>query len=261
MKKIRALVGGSPYHAALLASEINNYHEGIEAKAEQPPFPGNKVVKVLPQIVNADIYHGIYWDDCYKNFFAAKLLGRKIVCHWIGTDVYQVLRDKKRSLAMKVLNRIIDIHLAGSLGLVEELKTINIKASWVPLIPGDFKTQIYSLPASPAVVAFIPEERPDFYKLSVLYELAASFQNVRFEHDGLSLMVLEALSRGRQVIWSEQFPHCYYARDTASAKAALLKIINNPEINHNGASYVQETFNKNKIIGGLVEIYKGLIGR
>jgi glycosyltransferase involved in cell wall biosynthesis len=201
---------------------------------------------------------------------------------------------------MKVLNRIIDIHLAGSLGLVEELKTINIKASWVPLIPGDFKTQIYSLPASPAVVAFIPEERPDFYKLSVLYELAASFQNVRFmivgskegepncpgnisflgfqknmdeiymqsnalirivEHDGLSLMVLEALSRGRQVIWSEQFPHCYYARDTASAKAALLKIINNPEINHNGASYVQETFNKNKIIGGLVEIYKGLIGR
>ena len=62
------------------------------------------------------------------------------------------------------------------------------------------------------------------------------------EHDGQSLMVREALARGRQVIWSEPFPHCHYAKDFAAAKAALSSIIRNPVINYSGVSYVQEAF-------------------
>ncbi len=298
MRKIKVLIGGSPYHAKRLAEEIISFNQSIEAKTEQPPWPDNKLRKVIPQLTNTDIYHGIYWDDCYKIFFAAKLLRKKTVCHWIGTDVFNVLRDKKRRLAIKILNKIIDVHLAGSPGLINELKEIGIDALWMPHIHAVVGGKVPPMPASPTVLSYLPDSRAEFYGASIVRQLADDFKDVKFivvagtgagvvsppnmtylgyqkdmdkvygnttvllrivKHDGQALMVLEALARGRQVIWSEPFPHCHHARDFATAKAALSSIIRNPVINYSGVSYVQEEFNNNRVIGRLANIYVSLL--
>ena len=77
MKKIRVLIGGNPYHINLLAEQINGFNQDVEVKTEQPLWPNNTPRKVIPQLSSFDIYHGIYWEDCYKNIISAKLQGRK----------------------------------------------------------------------------------------------------------------------------------------------------------------------------------------
>lgn len=43
-------------------------------------------------------------------------------------------------------------------------------------------------------------------------------------HDGLSFMALEALSHGRQVLWSYPFPHCYQSRNAQADRAEILRL-------------------------------------
>ncbi|MBA7620195.1 hypothetical protein ES703_27540 [subsurface metagenome] len=78
------------------------------------------------------------------------------------------------------------------------------------------------------------------------------------KHDGLSLMVLEALARGRQVIWTNKFPFCYYVHSYVDVKNALLQIKEHQVLNYRGARYVIETLNEETIITRLIEIYKSL---
>jgi hypothetical protein len=295
MKKIRVLVSGIPNRALLLAEQINSFNQGVEVNVLQH----TGLRSTISQLNRADVFHGIFWENCYKTYFIAKLLGKKTLCHWIGTDVFNVLRDRKRKLAVKLLDKLIDAHIAGSPGLVEELKTIDIEASWIPSIPPDnSNTQVQLLPTSFTVLSFLPDERSEFYGASIVRQLAEDFKDIKFlivggtgagvvsppnmtylgwqkdmskvydnttvllrivEHDGLSLMVREALARGRQVIWSEPFPHCHHAKDFNVAKSALSSIMKNPVINNDGANYVQEEFNITKIMGKLAKVYTGLI--
>jgi len=292
MKKIRVLIGGSQYHAVLLAKQINSFNQGIQAKAEQLTR-----ANIMSQLANIDIYHGIYQGASYKIWLIAKLLRKKTVCYWIGTDVLTVLRNKKARLAAKFSNRFIDIHLAGSPGLVDELKGIGIEALWMPVVPLAVTREVPPLPSSLTVLSYLPDSRPDFYGAATVRQLVEDFQDVNFmivgskgagvtsprnmtylgwqenmdkvyehatvllrivEHDGLSLMVLEALARGRQVIWSQPFPHCYYAKDFTAAKVALSSIIKNPTLNYGGIRYIEEELNTFRIFERLVKVYTSL---
>jgi len=292
MKKIRVLIGGNPYHATLLAEQINSFGHGIQAKTRQLTR-----LNVIFHLATADIYHGIYQGTFYKIWLIAKLLRKKTVCHWIGTDVLAALKNNKLRLAAKSSDRFIDINLAGSPGLVDELKSIGIDALWMPLVPKALGEQVPPLPRSFTVLSYIPDARSDFSGASIVCQLAEALRDINFmivggkgagmdypsnvtclgwqenmdkvyecasvllriiEHDGLSLMVLEALAKGRQVIWSQPFPHCYYAQDFTAAKAALLSIRKNPAINHDGSKYVKEEFNSYKICERLAKVYTGL---
>jgi glycosyltransferase involved in cell wall biosynthesis len=44
-------------------------------------------------------------------------------------------------------------------------------------------------------------------------------------HDGLSLMVLEALSFGRYVMWSKPFPYAFHIRSQSDLRAGLRSLI------------------------------------
>jgi glycosyltransferase involved in cell wall biosynthesis len=53
---------------------------------------------------------------------------------------------------------------------------------------------------------------------------------VRFTaHDGLSLMVLEALSYGRHVVWTQPFPYVRQVRDYAGMERAILDLLEGHE--------------------------------
>ena len=264
--------------------------EGIDAKFI------DSTENIFSELKKIDILHVVY-NPSLKYTIIAKLLGKKVVRYWVGSDVLKVISSKKTMLKAKFLNFFTDKHLATSEILVKELKSIGIDAEWLPIVPENLTPSIEPFPDKFTVLSYLPDDRRAFYGSKIIYKLAEEFPNIRFlvvagtaekqkkmqnieylgwqedmeliyrqstvlirmtEHDGLSKMVLEALAHGRQVIRSYEFPYCYYARDYAEVKSALLKIMENPVLNYEGAKYVQDNFNAKKWIAKLINIYNNL---
>jgi hypothetical protein len=87
---------------------------------------------------------------------------------------------------------------------------------------------------------------------------------VRFpEHDGLSTFVLEALARGKQVLYKYPFEQCIYCPDEETlakgmeAVAHLFKQQQLP-VNEEGMQFIRDEFNETVILGGLVSRLKKL---
>ena len=174
-------------------------------------------------------------------------------------------------------------HLADSAYLLDELKSLRIDASVVKLLPCRIETDVMPLPETCSVLAYWHDEREEFYRGKRIYALAEMFPQVVFriakankttsfvpsnvaflgqcedmesvyrdtsvfirtpEHDSLSAMVLEALSRGRYVIYNKSdVPGCHYADSVEECANALREIMQKTEPNYEGARFVRENFN------------------
>ena len=75
------------------------------------------------------------------------------------------------------------------------------------------------------------------------------------KHDGFSSMVLEALSLGRNVIWTYKIPHCF---QTVAERDNLLNQFDRAReeiYNSSGADWVRNNFNFNNFINKLESLY------
>lgn len=87
---------------------------------------------------------------------------------------------------------------------------------------------------------------------------------VRFpEHDGLSTFVLEALARGKQVLYNYPFEQCIYCPDEATLAKAMEAIAHLFQqkllpANEDGMHFIRESFNEGVILGGLVKRLEAL---
>ena len=68
-------------------------------------------------------------------------------------------------------------------------------------------------------------------------------------HDGLSMMVVEALGKGKEVIYNHPYPHCRLARSTAEVICLLHKITESqPKANVEGHRFVNDNLSK-RVVG------------
>lgn len=184
--------------------------------------------------------------------------GKRILMHWVGTDVQAARADHA---AGRVSRRLVRnaTHWVDAPWLADELASIGIRAechtlpiettigSVIPL-PPDFRVMVY-LPAGDhaaydvestlAVVAALPDVHftliggrpspsalPNVESLGYVTDMPAVYRdNVAMlrlvRHDGLSHSVIEALSFGRYVIWSYPFDGAIHATTTDTAVAAI----------------------------------------
>jgi len=77
-------------------------------------------------------------------------------------------------------------------------------------------------------------------------------------HDGLPNSVIEALSTGRYVIYSHDFPHCERAYSAEEVIAKLTKLLDSSSANIEGSNYVHNKYDKNKLKRQLIELYRSL---
>lgn len=191
-------------------------------------------------------------------------------------------------------------HLADSPELAEELASYGVKANVVRLLPTVVEAEIESLPEKPCVLSYWSPINREFYKAPIIMQLAEAFpdipfliagddgtgmaapENVKFlgrlpnladiyskvsvyirllEHDSLSAMVLEALARGRYVIYSKKFPYTELAQDFIEAKEALVKVLSAKEPNKSGAEYVRQNYNLQQQVEYLRELYSKWFGK
>ena len=177
-------------------------------------------------------------------------------------------------------------HWAVASWLQEELSTIGIRSSVVPIVSPLVDAKPLPMPEQFTVLSYLPDFRSAFYGADIVYQLAELNPDVRFiiiaarknlnlpnvevhgrldhrtmgsiykessclvrlaEHDGLSLTVLESLARGRYVIWSYDFPHVFKARTLAQAQKALRQVKDETRPNFEGAEYVRTEFSLEKV--------------
>ncbi len=162
---------------------------------------------------------------------------------WAGSDVVALLERPHDARILRTKNLK---HLAAAPWLVEELKTVQIPADFVPAAGVTPPAEPKPFGDTFRVVTYLPQVRADFYGAQEVYAVARALpdvpflvtgsnngtdprapQNVSFsghledvtsvldasvallrmpQHDGLSTMVLEALSRGRYVLWTYEIP-------------------------------------------------------
>lgn len=191
-------------------------------------------------------------------------------------------------------------HLIDSPELAADLEKMGIHGEIVRLVPKAVNADLMPLPSRPAAMAYWADGRADFYGRPIIYALARRWPDMPFrivgpsgrdpsapanveflgfqkdlgpvyaqtsvlvrvlEHDSISAMVLEALARGRDVIYSREFPGTRHATNEASAVTAMSQHIATYGVNSAGASYVRSEFSPSRWAETLVRAYDGVLMR
>lgn len=216
----------------------------------------------------------------------AGLCRKKLIIHWIGTDVYNYLRAPRR---LRVYDHAM--HLACSPLLRQELASVGIRAQFIPIVPQQLPMELQSVPPRHAALAYIPQGKETFYHAELVTALAARHPDIPFyivankgfgtpaadnvifcgtldagqmeemyrkisvlvrlpEHDGLSLMLMEALAKGKQVVYRYEHPGAVApaSMDIDAVDRAFCSVIEKaPELNLVGHDYVLEHYAPEKI--------------
>lgn len=218
----------------------------------------------------------------------AKLFRKKLIIHWIGTDVLlasQIIQKGKRIPKC-------NIQIAGSDMLVKELKQIGIEACQIPIVPFKNEFVLQEMPKKHSVLVYLPEGREEFYGSKILLYLAEKEPNIFFhivankgveymkreniifhgflgveemkklyeeisilfrypKHDGLSMMVIEALGYGKHVLY--KYKHPFVSTPKSEHKEEIyitLKGILDSSVNINkeGHDFVKNFYSSNNIM-------------
>ena len=220
-------------------------------------------------------------------FAVCKALQRRIVKHWIGSDV---LRAREPLVHEQNATGLVE-HWAVAAHLVDELAEAGITASVVPLSVVD-TVAATPLPGPPlTILSYLPTRKFDFYNGATVLSLASRFPDVRFlivgddgtgrgasknveflgyqremdsiyarshallrlpRHDGLSYMVLEALNHGRQVIWNLPFEASRIGRTENEVACHIRELraalaTGTLAFNERGRDVVHETYSGSRI--------------
>ena len=194
-------------------------------------------------------------------------------------------------LALKSANRIF----VGAPWHVDELKNYLKTESLILFFNNyEREREPIPFPYQFTVLSYLPPGKPDFYGEKLIKGLIEKYPEIKFiilginkfsyfpnvetkqidydtdmmeiykqtsllirltKHDGFSSMVLEALSLGRNVIWTYKIPHCF---QTEAEREKLLNLFNKArkgEYNSSGAHWVRNNFNYSNFINKLESLY------
>ena len=289
--KIKILLIGEEYHAKVFNQQLENYEKSVfEPKYYSEP-PSDEV------LTQFDLFHLISSPLPLIKKFRLNL--KPVIYHWIGTDVYRFINDNYlKKFFKKIIIKSKNVHnLVVSENLQNELEKFGIGSRILPLTKLNTVNDIPEMPAKFSVLSYIPKHRWDFYHGDLIIDLAARLPEIDFHilatgkksseranifyydfiedvtpfykkcsvlirftiHDGLPKMVLEALSYGRQVIWSESFPHCFKVNDLNECISVLKKLESNCPINIAGKEFVEHNFNESKVISHYYQLCQEIL--
>ena len=290
-KRIKILLHGESYHARVFAEQLNNFcNEEIDAE-----FHETLTDKISYE--GFDVFHLISSPlPVLKKLAKYK---KPLIYHWIGTDVYRFSNDFyfKKITKKRLIKSLGSINLVVNEALQNELKQLGVLTKVLPLVNLNPVKDIPPLPGKFSILSYIPYKRWDFYNGELVMELAGEFPEVDFyilasgkiaskpenvftynfvddvnrfyskvnallritAHDGLSKMVLEALSFGRHVLWSEPFPNSFLVKNFEDCRRVINILKENRTVNEKGKAFVESNFNPSRICNDYLSICKNIV--
>ncbi len=240
-----------------------------------------KLVFTLIKMMQIDMLYQGY--GAHKTTFqlkVAKLYRKKVICHWIGTDIL-IARKKKN---IKTVQNYITYNLACSPLIQSELKELGIESEEVAILPGKMNKEYSKLPDKHRILAYLPERKEEFYGIEEVKYVAQKYSNIEIyivgnsndtihlknvkflgkipynelvelydkvtilmripKHDGLSLMLLEALIKGKEVLYCYDFPFTRHIESNEDIDVAMEEILSRePYFNEEGHNYILDNYN------------------
>jgi len=181
-----------------------------------------------------------------------------VVRWWVGSDVLEL-----RAGRTTVHSNSAELNWTVTEALAQELRELGVSSSVVPIAPS-WSPRVLPIPTEPVVLAYCPSGRDELYGWETVKLVASLCPNIEFRvlaregssglpnirllgtvareemsaiyasctlvyrptvHDGLSLMVLEALGFGRHVVWSSQHAACHRAREPGSDAKLIRQLV------------------------------------
>ncbi len=112
----------------------------------------------------------------------ARLRGKQMVSHWIGTDAmcYHGKMNPFKRLSVWVHRHLVALQLADSEIIQEELRGIGIETKLLRLLPEAIIGQVTPLPEQPVILSYWDDKRFEFYGGDIVIALAKAFPEVKF---------------------------------------------------------------------------------
>lgn len=286
-KKRRAVVVGFDYYAQFLARLVNEHSARWHLRAYDASRTGT--IRALLAMRRADAL--ISFGGPAPNTAlveAARQRNIPVIVMWAGSDVIKAQEDP---FELEVVKQERLYHLSDCPWLVDELALLGVNAEYEPVTAVTSGGPVEAFPREFRVLTYLPEPRREFYGASTVYAAARAMPDVRFdvvgaggpsagappnvffhgmvddmprridgsvvllrqpEHDGKSMLVLEALSRARHVVWNYAFPHVHAARGIAQVLERLqelrrLHTTGELTLNHDGRTFVLNTFARHDV--------------
>ena len=247
----------------------------------------------------SQIVHYLFGSYHPLIYIIPKLLGKKVIVQWIGSDVMDITSNKE-GLLRKIAYRMVDLHLADFAPLADELEPLGINATVIslppdiPLVRKDIAWSIEN-----RVFVYMPEASQELYGSKIVFRLLKEMPDIEFlitrhsgkdapelpnvkylgwvddiesiwgqvkiylrsnKHDGLSHTVVEALARAKHVIWSYEYPYCHQAHTFEEARDAIRDILEKNHPNIDGMNYVYERFEPSRLAQDYRCIYLEVLG-
>lgn len=275
---------GSPNIIELLDQAVGSEYEVVNINYKGViPYSRKHILSFFIKIINVDILYSVSVSkfSCWLAIFA-KILHKKVIFHWIGTDVLNQLEGKEN---VNKYMKYVDLNLAYSENLQEELKSLSINSEILTLVPKGIKLDSGNMPKSHAVLLSIPDINAEFYGYSTMMDIIKKYKNLKFyivrsekpelynepnvvfmgmlsheqmdelynkvsivirypKHDGLSLIMMESTIKGKEMIYKFYHPYSHKVSSLEDICFELDKILENqPKVNHEASLYGIEHYN------------------
>jgi len=246
-------------------------------------------------IAKIDTLYDVYVEKSFwRKMTVAHLFRKRVVCHWIGTDVREVTEGKINAKRL----RKMDKHLSCFEPLQQQLIRSGLLSDVVPIVPFNVDFNICGIPTHHRVLIYMPKGKEGEYGYNEImpaikkfpylqFDIVANDDKNKFENldnvklwgwvdhstmdeiynnvsiilrihlnDGLSMSVLEAMAKGKKIIWNCKFEYCFPGSTTEEIVNSLNEIISiPPEVDIAAHNYIVENYSKDKIL----EMYKAVL--
>jgi hypothetical protein len=286
MRKVSIGLIGSSQIRSIYEVIYTRYKTKIITKYIDEKNIVKKAISFIKDISDVTIIYQVFVPTSSKLIFICKLLGKKVVAHWIGTDVYNFTKD---IYGYRYLS-LIDKHLVCSAPLQRELAEKKLFADILPIIPFNMDFAPISMPLEHAVLLYVPKGREEFYGIDLIEKTINYFKNLIFyivandnrnvfyqnnvkvmgwlntnemeklyhkisivlrvpKHDGLSMLVIEALAKGKNVIYNYAHPYVNFVTTYDDIRIAIENILSKtPTINLEASNYINDTYNRKNFL-------------
>lgn len=297
--------GGAPFFSVRLAKMLRDAGIEVQLNPTLRKHPDALIWLFKTLVSKQPIVHSIHGQCSPWFYLPSKVVAKKVVVHWTGSDVIRAMacnRSATRRLLRKLTFRMIDMHLAVSEPLAQELRSMAVEAAVVPLVPflPPSEQANAEWPSGQMVYVYLPEDRPQLYCAAEVFSLARELQQIKFlitghsgrnapqlpniqylgwiddmdavwrqvrvylrlvQHDGMPQCVLEALARGKYVVWTYAFPHCFRAGSHEETRDALLETSDQTQPNSEAAAWVRLEYDPARLVRTLKQAYSNLLSR
>ena len=243
----KVVIVGLPRFASKLAAKLIEYYPEARIKSFDTYTSTIDKILSIPHLIFCDVVYSINGTITKSTVFdIAFLFKKKLIMHWVGTDVVRSVKDfKSGKYNPDYISK--SVHLCEVEWMKEELKEMGIDAKIQNFVGFESTNEIPKAINEFNVLSYLHPGREEFYGIEKLITCAEKFPEIPFyitgsedyekqtpanmkffgwvnnldqmiseagicvripEHDGLSSFVLESMSRGKFIAYAYDYPHC-----------------------------------------------------